>query len=107
MPMKIPEIDLSRYVGISSGNRALVEIRGNFLTQTMREHARVTTTTVSCCTNAGLGERAVGSVGLRCRHRSPSPMEYVRDEAGSAASARSGGGARSRFRWHPWRACRV
>ena len=33
MPMKIPEIDLSRYVGISSGNRALVEIRGNFLTQ--------------------------------------------------------------------------
>jgi hypothetical protein len=32
--------------------------------------------------NAELGESAVCSNGLRCRHRSPSPMEYVRDEAG-------------------------
>ena len=44
--------------------------------------AQVTTTTLSCCTNAELGERAVCSSGLRCRHRSPSPMEYVRDEGG-------------------------
>ncbi len=33
MPMKIPEIDLARCVGISSGNRALVDIRGNCLAQ--------------------------------------------------------------------------
>lgn len=47
-----------------------------------REQGRVTTTTLRCRTNAGLGERAVCSSGSPCRHRSPSPMEYVRDEGG-------------------------
>jgi hypothetical protein len=39
-------------------------------------------TTLSWCTNAELGERAVCSSGLPCRHRFPSAMEYVRDEGG-------------------------
>src|SRR6202035_5511703 len=43
---------------------------------------QVTTTTSSCCTNAERGECAVYSSGLPGRHRSPSPMEYVRDEGG-------------------------
>ena len=44
--------------------------------------ARATSITLRCCTSAGLGERAVCSSGLRFRHGSPSPREYVRDEAG-------------------------
>ena len=53
------------------------EIRGNFLTQTIREHAQVPTTTLSCCTNAGLGERAVCSSGL------PSSMAHGATAAGT------------------------
>ena len=37
------------------------------------------TTTLSCCTNAGLGERGACSSGLRCRQRSPSARESLRD----------------------------
>src|SRR6266446_9516272 len=56
------------------------QIRGNFLTRAIARAAQVTTTTLSCCTNAELGEHTVCSSGLPCRHRSPSSMEYVRDE---------------------------
>lgn len=45
-----------------------------------REQAQVTTSTLSRCTNAGLGERAACSSGLPCRHQSPFPREYARDE---------------------------
>src|SRR5882724_11445122 len=58
------------------------QIRGNFLTRAIARAAQVTTTTLSCCTNAELGEHTVCSSGLPCRHRSPSSMEYVRDEGG-------------------------
>jgi hypothetical protein len=73
------------------------EIHGNILTQDTARAAQLTTSALSCCTNAGRGARAVCSSDLRCQHRSPSVMEYVRDEGGSAASARSGDGARSRL----------
>jgi hypothetical protein len=46
------------------------------------EQGRATTRALSCSTTAGLGGRAGCSSGLPYRHRSPSPMEYVPDEAG-------------------------
>src|SRR4051812_12114718 len=54
---------------------------------------------LNCRTNAELGELARYSSNLRCQRRSPSSMEYIRDEADSAASARSDGGALLRFPW--------
>jgi hypothetical protein len=53
------------------------EIRGNSLPKPQCEQAQVTTAMLSCCTNAKLEERAVCSSDLPCRHRTPSPMEYV------------------------------
>jgi len=40
------------------------------------------TTSLNCCTSAGPGERAACSSGLRFQRRSPSRLEYVRDDAG-------------------------
>jgi len=95
----------NRSAGITSG----LPVNGKFAfgPKPSREQGHVTTTLLSCCTNAEPGERAGYSSGLRCRHRSPSPMEHIRDEGGSLASARSGGGARSRFRWRHGRGGRV
>jgi hypothetical protein len=42
----------------------------------------ITTTILSCGTNAGLRESAMYSSGLPCQLRFPSAMERVRDEAG-------------------------
>jgi hypothetical protein len=39
-------------------------------------------TILTCRTSAGRGERAACSSGLRFPQQFPSPMEYVRDEAG-------------------------
>lgn len=57
-------------------------IHGVFLTPSHSASSPCRTTTLSCCTNGGLGERATYSSGLPRRRRSRSPMEYVRDEGG-------------------------
>src|SRR5438445_9646223 len=56
--------------------------RGASLIQVIVRPGRATTIILSCRTTAGRGGRAACSSGLHFRQRFPSPMEYVRDEAG-------------------------
>jgi len=63
------------WVAIELRRQPQAQARGSSLVQ-------VTATTLTCRTNAECEVRAACSSGLHFRSRFPSPMEYVRDEAG-------------------------